>query len=161
KLATMVFCDVSGSTALAERVDAEAVQALMQRYFREMQAVLERHGGTVQKFIGDAGGGGFWGAGGRGGGGVRACRAALGGEGGPGGLGAGIGVRIGVNSGEVIAADNETLVTGDAVNVAARLEQAASPGEVLVGEQTCRLARGAVRVEALEPVAAKGKSAPV
>ena len=73
-------------------------------------------------------------------------------------------VRIGVNTGEVVAGDaasRETFVTGDAVNVAARLEQAAPPGEVLLGEPTYRLVRDAVAVEAVEPLAAKGKSEPV
>src|SRR5438552_2607722 len=142
KLATLVFCDLSGSTALGERVDAETVRGLMSSYFQEMRAALERHGGTVEKFVGDA---------------VlavcgvpeaheddalRACRAALEMQARLASLNeelerrydARIALRIGVNTGEVVAGDaasRETFVTGDAVNVAARLEQAAAPGEVL------------------------------
>ena len=74
---------------------------------------------------------------------------------------AGIPVRIGVNTGEVVAGGGEALVTGDAVNVAARLEQAAQPGEILLGEETLRLVRGAVEVEPVAPVEAKGKSEPL
>jgi hypothetical protein len=73
----------------------------------------------------------------------------------------GVEARIGVNTGELVTSGDDTLVTGDAVNVAARLEQGAEPGEVLIGEQTYRLARDAVKVEAVEPLAAKGKSAPL
>jgi hypothetical protein len=75
-----------------------------------------------------------------------------------------IALRIGVNTGEVVAGDptsRETFVTGDPVNVAARLEQAAGPGDVLLGEPTYRLVRDAVRAEAIEPLLAKGKSEPV
>ena len=70
-------------------------------------------------------------------------------------------VRIGVNTGEVVTGTEERLATGDAVNVAARLEQAAAPGEILVGQETLRLARDAVDVERVEPLTAKGKSEPV
>jgi class 3 adenylate cyclase/tetratricopeptide (TPR) repeat protein len=162
KLVTLVFCDVAGSTALGEQLDAEAVRGLMLSYFAEAREVLEGHGGTVEKFIGDAVVGAF---------GVpvvheddalRACRAAL-------EIRARVSsrmpLRIGVNTGEVIAgnpaADRDTFVSGDAVNVAARLEQAASPGEVLIGDETYRLVRDAVAAEAVEPIAAKGKSEPV
>jgi class 3 adenylate cyclase len=69
--------------------------------------------------------------------------------------------RVGVNTGEVVAGTRERLATGDAVNVAARLEKAAPPGEVLIGEATLRLVREAVEVEALEPLALKGKAEPV
>jgi class 3 adenylate cyclase len=172
KLATIVFCDMVGSTALGERVDAETVRAIQQRYFASMRDALEAHGGTVEKFIGDAVEAVF---------GIplaheddalRALRAAwemrervaeLNTELVP-GLGFGIGVRIGVMSGEVVTGDSssrQTIVTGDAVNTAARLEQAAGPGEVLLGEPTYRLARGAVLVEPVAPVAAKGKAQPV
>jgi class 3 adenylate cyclase/tetratricopeptide (TPR) repeat protein len=172
KLATLLFCDLSGSTAMGERVDAESLQDLLRSYFQEMRAAVERHGGTVEKFIGDAVMAAF---------GVpetheddalRACRAALEMQARIVGLnesleqrfGTSIDVRIGVNTGEVVTGgemSNETFATGDAVNVAARLEQAAAPGEVLLGEPTYRLVRGAVRVEAVEPVNAKGKSEPV
>jgi class 3 adenylate cyclase/tetratricopeptide (TPR) repeat protein len=159
KVVTVVFCDVAGSTALGERTDPEALRALLARYFERMKAIVESHGGTVEKFIGDAVMAVF---------GVpvvheddavRACRAAvemreafaeLGVEG-----------RVGVNTGEVVAGTEERLATGDAVNVAARLEQAAEPGEVLIGEPTLALVREAVLAEPIEPLALKGKGEPV
>jgi class 3 adenylate cyclase/predicted ATPase len=160
KLATLVFCDVAGSTAMGERVDPEVVRGLMRAYFAEVRGVLERHGGTVEKFIGDAVVAAF---------GVphvheddalRACRAALEIQ----SLVSELKLRIGVNTGEVVSGDpsaRESFVTGDAVNVAARLEQAAPPGGVLIGESTYRLVRDAVTVEAVEPLVAKGKSEPL
>jgi class 3 adenylate cyclase/tetratricopeptide (TPR) repeat protein len=172
KLATVLFCDISGSTAMGERVDAESVRDLMFRYFHEMRSAIEAHGGTVEKFIGDAVMAVF---------GVpiaheddalRAVRAAaemrerlatLNDE-----LerrfGTRLALRIGINSGEVVAGDStsrQTIVTGDVVNVAARLEQAAPAGEILLGEGTQRLVRGAVTVEALERLELKGKTAAV
>jgi class 3 adenylate cyclase/tetratricopeptide (TPR) repeat protein len=168
RLATLVFCDLVGSTALGERVDPEAVQELLRLYFGEMRAALERHGGVVEKFIGDAVVGVF---------GVpvaheddalRACRAALEMQARLATLnpeleqrfGTRVEVRIGVNSGEVVGS-RETFVTGDAANVAARLEQAAGPGEVLLGETSYRLVRRLVRVEPVEAVEARGKSEPL
>ncbi|MBA2641698.1 MAG: AAA family ATPase [Actinobacteria bacterium] len=172
KLATLLFCDMSGSTAMGERVDAESVRDLMFSYFHEMRGAIERHGGTVEKFIGDAVMAVF---------GVpvaheddalRAVRAAwemqerltrLNTE-----LeqrfGSRIALRIGLNTGEVVAGDaslRQALVTGDAVNVAARLEQAASPGEILMGEATFRLVRDAVSAEPVAPLELKGKSEPL
>jgi class 3 adenylate cyclase/tetratricopeptide (TPR) repeat protein len=159
KVVTVIFCDVVGSTALGETSDPETLQSLLARYFERMKAIVERHGGSVEKFIGDAVMAVF---------GVptvheddalRACRAAfqmreafpeLGIEG-----------RIGVNTGEVVTGTEERLATGDAVNVAARLQQAAEPGEVLIGEATLELVRGAVEAEALEPLDLKGKATPV
>src|SRR5919206_2554884 len=140
KTATLLFCDVTGSTALGERLDPESTRELMLRYFDEMRAVIERHSGTVEKFIGDAVMAVF---------GVpvaheddalRAVRAAsemlerldaLNDEF-EGRFGARIGLRIGINTGEVLAGDtggSEGFVSGDAVNVAARLEQTAGVGE--------------------------------
>jgi class 3 adenylate cyclase len=134
KFVTVLFCDVVGSTALGEATDPEVTRVLLARYFERMKAAVERHGGTVEKFIGDAVMAVF---------GIplaheddalRACRAALemrkalpelGLEG-----------RIGVTTGEVVTGTEERLATGDAVNVAARLQDAAEPGEVLVGEAT-------------------------
>ena len=168
---TVVFCDVTGSTAMGERLDPESLRRVMSRYFDEMRAALERHGGTVEKFIGDAVMAVF---------GVpnvheddalRAVRAA-------GEMrealvalnkelerdhGVSLAARIGVNTGEVVAGDpqGQTLVTGDAVNVAARLEQAAEPGSVLLGGDTMRLVRDAVAAEPVEPLVMKGKSDPI
>jgi class 3 adenylate cyclase/tetratricopeptide (TPR) repeat protein len=156
KTVTVLFCDVSGSTSLAERVDPEALRAIMARYFDVARTAIERHGGTVEKFIGDAVMAVF---------GIpvvheddalRAVRAAL-------ELrdAVEIDVRIGVNTGEVVTGGADTLATGDSVNVAARLEQAAGTGEVLLGEQTYALVRDAVDAELLPPLGAKGKSEPL
>jgi class 3 adenylate cyclase len=137
KTVSVVFCDLVGSTALGERLDPEALRHLLGRYYAEMRVVLERHGGLVEKFIGDAVVAVF---------GVplvheddalRAVRAAvemcaaleslndeLERE-----SGVRLGVRIGVNTGEVVAGDlgpGASFASGDAVNVAARLEEAAA-----------------------------------
>jgi class 3 adenylate cyclase len=169
KTVSVLFCDVTGSTALGERLDPESFRQVMSRYFEAARAVIEGHGGTVEKFIGDAVMAVF---------GVpvlheddalRAVRAAA-------GLreqiavlnrdleadfGAAVSVRTGVNTGQVVTGTGERLATGDAVNLAARLEQAAAPGEIVIGPQTWRLVRGAVAAEPLAPLALKGKSAPV
>ena len=169
KTVTVLFCDVAGSTSLGERLDPESLRHAIERYFDRMQAVLESHGGTVEKFIGDAIMAVF---------GVprlheddavRAVRAAiemresladlnrqLEEE-----LGVSIEVRTGVNTGEVMAGDRaagQRLVTGDAVNTAARLEQAAGTGEIFIGERTFDLVRDAVEAEPVDPLALKGKA---
>ena len=159
KVVTVLFCDVVGSTALGESTDPEALRALLARYFARMSGIVEWHGGSVEKFIGDAVMAVF---------GVpavheddalRACRAAV--EMREAFAGLGIEGRIGVCTGEVVTGTEERLATGDALNVAARLQQAAQPGEVLVAEATVALAVGAVDVEAVEPLVLKGKAAPV
>ena len=159
KTVTIVFCDVTGSTALGESTDPEAVRGLLVRYFDRMKGIIEAHGGAVEKFIGDAVMAVF---------GVpvlheddalRAVRAAL--EMRDALPEVGVQARIGVNTGEVVTGTAERLATGDAVNVAARLEQAALPGEVLLGAQTVQLVRDAVEVEAVEPLQLKGKAEPV
>jgi class 3 adenylate cyclase len=172
KTITVLFADVTGSTALGEQLDPETMRSIMGRYFTMMRAVIEGHGGTVEKFIGDAVMAVF---------GIpqvheddalRAVRAAadiatelarLNAE-----LEASRGItirfRTGVNTGEVVAGDpatSQTLVTGDTVNTAARLEQAAPPGEILLGALTWSLVRDAVAVEPVEQVAAKGKAEPL
>src|SRR3954453_9334988 len=170
KTVTILFADVTGSTALGERLDPEGLRALMGRYFATMKRTIEAHGGTVEKFIGDAVMAVF---------GIphvheddalRAVRAAaairdaltamnrqLAAE-----RGLQIVFRTGVNTGEVVAGDGSngstTLVTGDTVNTAARLEQAAPPGEVLLGRLTYQLVRDAVDVAAVPPIRAKGKA---
>jgi class 3 adenylate cyclase/tetratricopeptide (TPR) repeat protein len=156
KVVTVLFCDVTGSTALGERLDPEALRTVMADYFAVARAAVERHGGTVEKFIGDAVMAVFGVPTVREDDALRAVRAAV-------ELrdAAGLDVRIGVNTGEVVTGTGETLVTGDAVNVAARLEQAAGVGEVLVGESTYQLVRDAVDAELVPPVEAKGKSEPL
>ncbi len=156
KVVTVLFCDVVGSTALGETTDPEVTRVLMARYFEGMKAAVERHGGTVEKFIGDAVMAVF---------GIpqvheddalRACRAALEMQEALPELA--LQGRIGINTGEVVTGTEERLATGDPVNVAARLQQAADPGEVLLGEPTLELVRGAVETTALEPLEVKGKS---
>ena len=175
---TAVFCDLSGSTALAERVDAEAVFGLMRSYFESTQSALERHGGAVEKFVGDAVVGVFGIPEAHEDDALRACRAAseiqervtMLNEQLEERYGTRIAVRIGINTGEVVTgevgsramfAGGDAVVLGDAMNVAARLEQAAAPGEVLIGAPTWRLVRAAADVEPHEPVHAKGKSEPL
>jgi class 3 adenylate cyclase len=169
KTVTVLFCDVTGSTALGERLDPESFRLVMRGYFDTARRVIEHHGGTVEKFIGDAVMAVF---------GVpvlheddalRAVRAAV-------GLreelsllnaqlevdfGTTVSVRTGVNTGQVVVGTEERLATGDAVNLAARLEQAAVPGEIIMGSETWRLVQDAVIVEPLEPLRLKGKSQPV
>ncbi len=172
KVVTVVFTDVVGSTALGERLDPEALRSVMLRYFEAVQSTLERHGGTVEKFIGDAVMAVFGVPAVREDDALRAVRAAfettqaldrlnL-------ALEAGHGIRIvtrtGVNSGDVVVGGgtgDQKLATGDAVNVAARLEQAAGPGEVLLGARTYEAVRDFVAAEPVAPVEAKGKAAPV
>jgi predicted ATPase/class 3 adenylate cyclase len=169
KTVTIVFSDLKGSTAMGEKLDSEAVREVMSRYFDEMRAALERHGGTVEKYIGDA----IMAVFGlpklheddalravRAAGEMRERLAELNEE-----LdrrwGVTVGNRTGVNTGEVVAGDPTTgqrLVTGDTVNTAARLEQAAPTNEVLLGESTLRLVRHAVEVEPVEPLELKGKA---
>ncbi|MBA3434312.1 MAG: AAA family ATPase [Actinobacteria bacterium] len=160
KVVSILFCDLVGSTALGESTDPEALRGRMRRYFADLRAIIERHGGVVEKFVGDAVMAVF---------GIpvaheddalRAVRAAA--EMRVAITGHGLEARIGINTGEVVVGgEGETLVTGDAVNVAARLEQAAGSGEALIGGETRRLVRNAVRVEPVEPLTLKGKSEPV
>jgi class 3 adenylate cyclase len=169
KTVTILFCDVTGSTALGERLDSESLRRVMERYFTLAREVLERHGGKVEKFIGDAVMAVF---------GIplvheddalRAARAANELRDELGGLNADLQrefgielqVRMGVNTGEVVTSEGGTLATGDAVNVAARLEQAAEPGDILIGDSTRQLAEGALELEPVEPVEAKGKAEPL
>ncbi len=159
KVVTVVFCDIAGSTAKADGTDPEVVRAVLARYYEQMRAALERHGGTVEKFIGDAVMAVFGVPVVREDDALRAVRAAA--EMRDELVAAGITARIGVNTGEVVAAPGESLVTGDPVNVAARLEQAAPVGGVLIGDATLALVRDAARVEPVEPLAAKGKRDPL
>jgi class 3 adenylate cyclase/tetratricopeptide (TPR) repeat protein len=169
---TVLFSDITGSTELSHRLDPELFSQILGRYFDSVRTVIERHGGTVEKFIGDAVMAVF---------GVphiheddalRAVRAAseitdalsvlneeLAGV-----HDVRIQTRTGVNTGEVIVGDpstGDTLVTGVVANVAARLEQVAQPGDVLIGPETHRLVRDAVLADPLEPLMLKGVSEPV
>ena len=168
KTVTVLFCDVAGSTGLGEQLDPELLRGVMGSWFDSMRDALEKHGGTVEKFIGDAIMAVF---------GVptvheddalRAVRAA-------GEMrrrldalnerlqrnhGVTLAMRIGINTGPVVAGDpsgGHGFVTGDAVNVAKRLEEAARPGEILIGKATYPLIRDAVKVGPLERFSAKGK----
>ncbi len=169
KTVTVLFADVTGSTALGERLDPESLRAVMARYFELARTVVERHGGAVEKFIGDAVMAVF---------GIpvvheddalRAVRAAADlrsglqalNEGLERDYGTALELRIGVNTGEVVTGTEERLATGDAVNVAARLEQAAKPGEILLGAETLALVRHAVAGAPLEPLELKGKATAV
>jgi class 3 adenylate cyclase/tetratricopeptide (TPR) repeat protein len=172
KTVTIVFCDLKGSTELADRLDSEAVREVLALYFSAMKPVLERHGGTIEKYIGDAIMAVF---------GLprmheddalRAVRAAasmrealeelnvtLQEQ-----FGVTLENRTGVNTGEVVTGeggDSQRLATGDTVNVAARLEQAAPVGAILIGEPTYRLVRDNVEVAPVEPLDLKGKPEPV
>jgi predicted ATPase/class 3 adenylate cyclase len=172
KTVTVLFADVKDSTPLAERLDPEAARGVMNRFFGDMRTVIESHGGTVEKFIGDAVMAVF---------GtptvheddpLRAVRAAtemrtalsdINAE-----LeerwGIHLSIRTGINTGKVVAGDpgtGSTFVTGDAVNIGARLETAAGPGEILIGDATYRLVRDAVLVEPVEPLDLKGKAEPM
>src|SRR5215218_5019201 len=158
KIVSIVFCDLKGSTSLGESIDTESMREVISRYFDEMRTVLERHGGTVEKFIGDAVMAVFGLPALHEDDALRAVRAARGMQLALAELnddlerryGVRLANRIGVNTGEV--------VTGDAVNVAARLEQAAGEFEVLIGELTYRLVRDHVEVESVEPLELKGKA---
>jgi class 3 adenylate cyclase/tetratricopeptide (TPR) repeat protein len=159
KTVTVLFCDLAGSTALGETTDPETLRTLLASYFERMKGIVERHGGSVEKFIGDAVMAVF---------GVpvvheddalRACRAAV--EMRDALPELGIRGRIGVTTGEVVTGTAERLATGDAVNVAARLEQAAEPGEVLIGAETVQLVRDAVELGEEQFLDLKGKSEPV
>jgi class 3 adenylate cyclase len=172
KLVTVLFADLSGSTDLGERLDPERLQTLLSHYFAAMASVIESWGGVVEKFIGDAVMSVF---------GIptaheddaeRALRAALEMQTRLAELnstleerhGVKLAIRIGVNSGEAIAGttgDAQLMVTGDVVNVAARLQQTAEPGEVVAGERSYLATRGAFVFEPLEDKTVKGKSLPV
>jgi class 3 adenylate cyclase/tetratricopeptide (TPR) repeat protein len=169
KTVTILFSDVAGSTALGERLDPESLREVMGRYFAVMSAAIERHGGTVEKFIGDAVMAVFGLPQAHEDDALRAVRAALDMRAGLDELNADLerryGVtmanRTGVNTGEVVtdeAAGNQRLATGDAVNVAARLEQAAPAMETLLGALTHALVRDAVEAVPVEPLELKGKS---
>src|SRR4051812_19246349 len=169
KVVTILFSDITGSTSLGEQLDPESLRGVMGRFYDIARSVVARHEGSVEKFIGDALMAVF---------GVptvheddalRAVRAALDLvrelEGVNDELEAAYGVRLairtGINTGEVAVGAGEVFASGDAVNVAARLEQSAQPGEILVSRTTLALVRSAVEVEAAGPLDLKGKAAAV
>ncbi|HUG48852.1 MAG TPA: adenylate/guanylate cyclase domain-containing protein, partial [Candidatus Limnocylindria bacterium] len=164
RLVSVMFADLVGFTPFAEERDAEEVRDTLQRYFDIARTVVERYGGTIEKFIGDAVMA-VWGtptaheddA-------ERAVRAALDLVDGVETLGSGIGARAGILTGEAAvspAATDQGLLAGDLVNTAARLQSVAPPGGVLVGESTMRAASAALAFEAAGEQALKGKQAPV
>jgi len=166
KVVSVVFADLAGSTGLQESLDPESVRRVMERFYRTMRTVVESHGGQVMKFIGDAVVAVFgarsldeYDA-------LRAVRAAaaMGAE-----LsalndvlasswGVRLAMRTGVNTGELVIGEEEEIFVGDAMNTAARLEQAAAAGQVLVGEATWRLVHHAVELESVGALELKGKA---
>ena len=166
-----MFCDLSGSTSLAERLDAESLRRVVSRYYEEMKAVVERHGGTAA-FSGDAVIGAFGLPALHEDDALRAVRAAAEMRSALDRLNTELcrswdvklDIRIGVNTGEVIAGDpgyTVSMVAADAFNVCARLEQAAQPGEILIGDSTHRLVRNAVHSKPVAPLDVRGKARPV
>jgi class 3 adenylate cyclase/predicted ATPase len=169
---SVVFGDLAGSTSLGERLDPESLHGVLDRYSETCAEVLERHGGTVEKFIGDAVVAVFGLPSLHEDDALRAVRAAVELRQAVADLstelrrawGVGLGIKLAVNSGEVFVGPGsrrEAFASGDAINVAARLEQAAAEGEILLGEQTKRLIEPAVRAEPLEPLEVKGRVAAV
>ncbi len=165
KIVTIVFADLAGSTALHERLDAESARALMDRYYRTLHAVVDAHGGTVVKLLGDGVMVAF---------GVplvaeddaiRAVRAAVGMQSAFRALAAeqaavlgAMSLRVAVNTGEVVVSGAHDDVVGDPVNVAARLQQEAQGGDVLIGEATRRLVSELVTLELFGSLALKGRA---
>ncbi|MCU0261812.1 MAG: AAA family ATPase, partial [Ilumatobacteraceae bacterium] len=169
KRVTAVFADLVGSTAFAERLDPEAVRAGLAPYFALLQSTIDDHAGTVVKFLGDGMFALF---------GVpevaeddalRAVTAAVElqrrfrsfADGIRDRHGVELGLRVGVNTGELVVGVDDVDLVGDVLNTAARLEAACEPGHVLVGEDTWRLTRSSVSYEVLGEVSVKGKSEPV
>jgi class 3 adenylate cyclase/tetratricopeptide (TPR) repeat protein len=173
RVVTILFADMTDSTTLAGHLDPEEVRLLLAGYFSTMAQAIRKHGGTIEKFIGDAVMAVFGAPTAHEDDPDRAVRAAL--E----MLEAlqhfnarrladdpkatAIQIRIGINTGDVLAASSahdggQFLITGDAVNVAQRLQQHAQPGTVLVGERTYRSTQGAIIYERLDPIEVKGKA---
>jgi class 3 adenylate cyclase/tetratricopeptide (TPR) repeat protein len=169
---TVLFSDITGSTSLGESLDPESLQQMLSHYFAEMKVVVERHGGTVSKFIGDAVMAIFGLPRTHEDDALRAVRAAAEMRDVLAQLntefvakwGVTLAIRTGVNTGEVLArepSDGQALVVGDPVNTAARLEQMAEPGEILIGRDTYWLVHDAVTAESLGPLELRGKVAAV
>jgi class 3 adenylate cyclase len=172
KVVTVLFADLVGFTARAERLDPEDVRAILTPYFARVRSEIEAFGGTVEKFIGDAVMAVFGAPLAHGDDPERAVRAAL-------AMCAAVDelnrkdaelelkIRIAVNTGEALVslaasvAQGEGVVAGDVVNTASRLQEAAPVNGILVGEETYRATRSVIRYEDAEPVVAKGKQEPV
>ncbi len=172
RVVTVFFSDVAGSTQLGEQLDAEAVRSVMNRYFGAVSAALERHGGHIEKFIGDAVVALFGVPAAHEDDALRCVRAAVEAREAVRGLadeldatlGVRLGVRIGIATGEVVVGASpaaRTVATGDTMNTAARLQQAAPVGEILIGAATHRLVQASVIGERLAPLDLKGKADPV
>jgi class 3 adenylate cyclase len=171
KLVTVMFADASGFTALSEQNDAETVRALMNGCFATLVPVIERHGGTIDKFIGDCVMALFGAPVAREDDAQRALAAALDMMEALAGFnranGTALGLHFGVNTGEVIAGGvggrgrRDYSVIGDAVNVAARLQDLAKTGEIFVGPETVRQGRAKFVFEEVSTVQLKGRSRPV
>ncbi|HEY2936810.1 MAG TPA: BTAD domain-containing putative transcriptional regulator [Gaiellaceae bacterium] len=167
KIVTVLFCDLVGFTSRAEQLDPEDVSALLSRYHLRLRAELERFGGTVEKFIGDAVMALFGAPVAHEDDPERAVLAALAIRDWIAEEGDALEVRIAVTTGEALVRlgarplEGEGMAVGDVVNTASRLQQAAPPGAVVVGEAAYRATRRAVVYETLEPVEVKGKAAPV
>jgi class 3 adenylate cyclase/tetratricopeptide (TPR) repeat protein len=160
KLASVLFVDLVGSTALVSAADPEVVRRRVTRFFDQVSHCVTTHGGIVEKFAGDAVLAAFGVAQAHEDDAERAVRA-------------GLGIleavkeleleaRIGIESGEVVVdSADSTFATGEAVNLAARLQQAASPGEILIGPAALSLSAGALEVEEVDPIEVKGRAAPL
>jgi class 3 adenylate cyclase/tetratricopeptide (TPR) repeat protein len=164
KMVTLLFCDLQDSTGLAQRLDPEALRVVMDRYFRVVRAAVERHGGVVEKFVGDAVMAAFGIPAAHEDDAARAVRAAAEARAGLVAAGDGLVARFGINTGRVLVANagsGQAFATGEPVVVAARLEQAALPGQVLMSAATYALLGDAVCVDPVGPVALKGRADPV
>jgi class 3 adenylate cyclase/tetratricopeptide (TPR) repeat protein len=165
RIVTALFCDLVGSTTLAEQHDPEVLRPILDGYFTEMRSAVERHGGRVEKFIGDAVVAIFGLPVAHEDDALRAVRTGMemqermqtlnGASPIP------LAARIGITTGEVLVPGDGNPIIGDAMNTASRLQSGASPGSMLIGETTWRLVRDAVVAEAVEPLNAKGKAEPV
>jgi class 3 adenylate cyclase/tetratricopeptide (TPR) repeat protein len=169
RLVSIVFADIAGSTALAEGLDPEAMHGLLDRFMDTCAAVIERHGGAVEGFAGDAVVGVFGQTQVHEDHALRAVRAAIGLQDAGAALsvqlerdlGTRLGVKVGLEAGEVFVGAGTrraSFAAGDAFNAAARLQQTAQAGEILLGEAIWQLVRGAVRAERLEPLTLEGKA---
>jgi class 3 adenylate cyclase/tetratricopeptide (TPR) repeat protein len=172
KTVTVVFSDIANSTPLGEALDPEVMRGVMEQYYAVVRRELERHGGTVEKFIGDAVMAVFGIPTAHDDDALRAIRAAIDMRTALGSLnqdleeihGVRLAIRTGLNTGEVVAgdpSDRQSFATGAAVATTQRLEAAARSGEILLGDSTYRLVSNAVLVEPMEPLQLKGKAEPV